>query len=327
MKKGKKDFRNKLFIKDLENITGIKAHTLRIWEQRYRIFTPHRTDTGIRYYDEDQLRLILNISILNNNGYKISRIAEMSVEEIREKCQQLSENKSKYDGQIQSLISTMMLFDEKEFNKILSINILKLGIEDTMTQIVFPFMEQIGLLWLSGSIHPAHEHFISNLIRQRLFVAIDNLSVRPGTEAKKFLVFVPTGESHDLSLLFANYVLRSRGHDVIYLGSQTPFEDLHKIFDVRRPDYILSIITSLNSNVSIQTFISNLGRHWKDCEILLSGAQIVNKKELRVPDNIRILNSPSDLFQFLNDLKDGLRLKTGLRSPLVKHNTPTNMGF
>jgi len=325
MKKGKKDFRNKLFIKDLENITGIKAHTIRIWEQRYHIFTPHRTDTGIRYYDEDQLRLILNISILNNNGFKISKIAEMSLEEIREKCQQLSENKSKYDGQIQALISTMMLFDEKEFNKILSINILKLGLEDTMIQIVFPFMEQIGLLWLSGSIHPAHEHFISNLIRQRLFVAIDNLSVRPNVDSKKFLVFVPTGESHDLSILFANYVLRSRGHEVIYLGSQTPFEDLYKIFDIRKPDFIFSIITSLNSNVSLQTFINNMGKNWKDTQILLSGAQVVNKKELKMPENIKILNSPDELMSFLSDIKENLKYKNTIKSFSQKQ--PTNNGF
>lgn len=326
MKKGKKDFRNKLFIKDLENITGIKAHTIRIWEQRYKIFEPHRTDTGIRYYDEEQLRLILNISILNNNGYKISKIAEMGLDEIREKCQQLSENKSKYDGQIQSLISTMMLFDEKEFNKILSINILKLGIEDTMTQIVFPFMEQIGLLWLSGSIHPAHEHFISNLIRQRLFVAIDNLSVRPGSESKKFLVFVPTGESHDLSILFANYVLRSRGHEVIYLGSQTPFEDLYKIFDIRKPDFIFSIITSLNSNVSVQTFINNLGKHWKDTQILLSGSQIANKKELKIPENVRILSSPDELMTFLVEIKDNLKYKNPIKG-FAPVDTPNKLGF
>lgn len=326
MKKGKKDFRNKLFIKDLENITGIKAHTIRIWEQRYKIFEPHRTDTGIRYYDEDQLRLILNISILNNNGFKISKIAEMGLEEIREKCQQLSENKSKYDGQIQSLISTMMMFDEKEFNKILSINILKLGLEDTMMQIIFPFMEQIGLLWLSGSIHPAHEHFISNLIRQRLFVAIDNLSVRPSPDSKKFLVFVPTGESHDLSILFANYVLRSRGHEVIYLGSQTPFEDLYKIFDIRKPDFIFSIITSLNSNVSIQTFINNLGKHWKDTQILLSGSQIANKKELKMADNIRVLGSPDELINFLVEIKENLKYKNSIKS-FSQKTEPNNMGF
>lgn len=314
MLKSKKDYRNKLFIKDLENITGIKAHTIRIWEQRYKIFEPHRTDTGIRYYDEQQLRLILNISILNNNGFKISKIAEMSLEEIYAKCQEFSENKSQYNGQIQSLISTMMLFDEKEFNKILSINILKIGLEDTMLQIVFPFMEQVGLLWLSGTIHPAHEHFISNLIRQRLFVAIDGLTVSLTKESRKFLVFVPTGESHDLSILFSNYVLRSRGHEVIYLGSQTPFEDLHDIFEMRKPDYIFSIITSLTSNVSVQTFINNLGKQWKDTEILISGSQVINKKELKIPSNFTILNSPSGLFKFLENIKEKSKYKDSIQS-------------
>ncbi len=314
MKKGKSEFRNKLFIKDLENITGIKAHTIRIWEQRYKLIEPHRTDTGIRYYDEDQLRLILNVSILNNNGFKISKIAEMSLEEIYDKCQQLSESVSKYDGQIQSLISSMMTFDEKEFNKILSINILKIGIEETMIQVVFPFMDQIGLLWLSGSIHPAHEHFISNLIRQRLHVAIDNLNYSVTSESRKFLVFVPTGENHDISIMFANYVLRSRGHEVIYLGTQTPFEDLYTIFDMRKPDFIFSIITALNSNVSIQTFINNLGKHWKDTEILLSGNQIINRKDLKIPENVNVLNSPMALFDFLDQLKDNLKYKKTIQN-------------
>jgi DNA-binding transcriptional MerR regulator/methylmalonyl-CoA mutase cobalamin-binding subunit len=314
VKKGKSEFRNKLFIKDLENITGIKAHTIRIWEQRYKLIEPHRTDTGIRYYDEDQLRLILNVSILNNNGFKISKIAEMSLEEIYDKCQQLSESVSKYDGQIQSLISTMMTFDEREFNKILSINILKMGIEETMIQVVFPFMDQIGLLWLSGSIHPAHEHFISNLIRQRLHVAIDNLNYSVTSESRKFLVFVPTGENHDISIMFANYVLRSRGHEVIYLGTQTPFEDLYTIFDMRKPDFIFSIITALNSNVSIQTFINSLGKHWKDTEILLSGNQIINRKDLKIPENVNVLNSPMALFDFLDQLKDNLKYKKTIQN-------------
>jgi DNA-binding transcriptional MerR regulator/methylmalonyl-CoA mutase cobalamin-binding subunit len=313
MKKGKSEFRNKLFIKDLENITGIKAHTIRIWEQRYNLLTPHRTDTGLRYYDENQLRLILNVSILNNNGFKISKIAEMSIDEIYETCQQLSESASKYDSQIQALVSTMLTFDEREFNKILSINILKMGVEETMLQIVFPFMDQIGLLWLSGSIHPAHEHFISNLIRQRLHVAIDSLNLSHGPEAKKFLVFVPTGENHDISIMFANYVLRSRGHEVIYLGTQTPFEDLYTIFEMRKPDFIFSIITALNSNVSIQTFINNLGKYWKDTQILLSGNQIINRKDLKMPENVKVLNSPKDLFVFLDELKDSLKYNLSIK--------------
>jgi len=249
----------------------------------------------------------------------------MSLDEIREKCQQLSENKSRYDGQIQALVSTMMMFDEKEFNKILSINVLKLGLEDTMIQIVFPFMEQIGLLWLSGSIHPAHEHFISNLIRQRLFVAIDNLSVRINNDSKKFLVFVPTGESHDLSILFANYVLRSRGHEVIYLGSQTPFEDLYKIFDVRKPDFIFSIITSLNSNVSIQTFIQQLAKNWSDTQILLSGSQILNKKDLKLADNIKIISSPEEFIHFLSDIRENLKYKNSIKN--FSQKSPVNKGF
>lgn len=314
MKKGKSEFKNKLFIKDIENISGIKAHTIRIWEQRYNFVTPHRTDTGIRYYDEDQLRLILNISILNSNGYKISKIAEMSIAEIHSKCMQFTEKSTEFDIQIQSMINSMMLFDEKEFNKIVSISILKIGIEDTMLQMVFPFMDRVGLMWLAGSIHPAHEHFISNLIRQCLHVAIDSLHYNFNPEAKKFLVFVPIGESHDISILFANYILRVRGHEVIYLGTQTPFEDLYTIFDVRKPDYIFSILTAVNNSVTIQAFINNLARYWKKTEIILSGKQVVGKVDLKIPENFHILNSPKDLFVFLDEIRDSLKFKPGIKS-------------
>lgn len=303
VKIGKDAVRDKFFIKDIENITGIKAHTIRIWEQRYSIITPKRTDTQIRYYDEEDLRFILNVSILNSNGYKISRIAKMSKEDVQRKCQAITEVNSKYDQQIQSLVAAMLAFDEKEFNKILAINILKLGLEETMIHIVFSFMEQVGILWLAGTIHPAHEHFISSLIRQRLFVSIDNLNGNVKENSKKFLLFVPTGESHDLGLLFANYLLRSRGHHVIYLGSSLPFEDLYKIFTLHKPDYIFSTITSLNSNVSIQGFINNMAKHWPETTILLTGAQVVKRKNLRLYPNIQIIDNPDNFLNFLKKLQ------------------------
>ncbi len=314
MKKGKSEYKNKLFIKDLENISGIKAHTIRIWEQRYKLFTPHRTDTGIRYYDEDQLRLILNIAVLNNNGYKISKIAEMETQEVHRLCTQLSEKSNIYDEQIQTMISSMMQFDEKEFRKVISISALKIGIEDTMLQMVFPFMDKIGLMWLAGSIHPAHEHFVSNLIRQFLHVAIDSMQDNITPYSKKFLVFVPVGENHDISIMFANYILRSKGHEVIYLGTQTPFEDLYTIFELRKPDFIFSILTAINSNVSVQTFINNLAKHWKKTEIILSGNQVVGRADLKIPENFHILKSPTELFDLLEEIRTNLKYNQGIKS-------------
>ena len=189
-KKSKKDYRDKYFIKDIENITGIKAYTLRIWEQRYGMLVPKRTETNIRYYEEDDLKYMMNIAILNANGIKISRIAQMDRDEVQSKTVSVSENNSGHQSQISTLTTAMFDFDEKEFNKTLSINILQSGMEQTTTQIIFPFLQHVGVLWLGGSIHIAHEHFITNLIKQRMFVAIDQVNIVPNSDAKKYLLFL-----------------------------------------------------------------------------------------------------------------------------------------
>jgi DNA-binding transcriptional MerR regulator len=293
-RKGKQHFRDKYFIKDIENITGIKSYTLRIWEQRYGILTPKRTETNIRYYEEDDLKYMLNVAILNNNGVKISKIAKMTRDEVQRRTMQVNETNSKYDGQIQALVSTMMAFDEREFNKILSINVLKLGMEETMTRIIFPFMEHIGLLWLGGSIHPAHEHFITNLIRQRLYVSIDQLSMNTQPGARKYLLFVPSGEPHDLSLLFANYLLRARGQYVIYLGTSTPLEDLSGIFRMHMPDFIFCSLTAANASMPTQVFIHAMSKSWPQTRILLTGQQVLKRKDLVFPSNVTAISNPEE---------------------------------
>jgi DNA-binding transcriptional MerR regulator len=150
-------------IKDLEQLSGIKAHTLRIWEQRYNLLCPKRTDTNIRYYDDQDLKLILNVALLNDNGFKISKIASMEPSEMREEVMKLTERTLTHDDQIHALTISMIEMDEDRFDKILSTNILKLGFEQTMMNIIYPFMSKIGVLWQTGAINPAQEHFISNL--------------------------------------------------------------------------------------------------------------------------------------------------------------------
>jgi len=160
-------------IKDLEHLTGIKAHTIRIWEQRYDILSPKRTDTNIRYYDSTDLKHMLNIALLNNNGYKISKIAKMSQEEVFEAVLQTIDKNNNYSDQINALTVAMIDLNEAQFEKIMSTNILQIGFEDTMLNIIYPFLTKIGFLWQIDSINPAQEHFMTNLIRQKLIVAID----------------------------------------------------------------------------------------------------------------------------------------------------------
>lgn len=282
-------------IKDIECITGIKAHTLRIWEQRYNLIVPKRTDTNIRYYDDDDLRFILNVSILNNYGIKISEIAKMSGDKIRETVLLVSEKNSPQSAQVKALISTMFSLDEQAFNNILSSNILKLGLEDTIIQVVFPFLHQIGVLWMTEAVHPAHEHFITNLIRQKLYVAIDAQTGKQSPDGKKFLLFLPEGETHEIGLLFANYFLRARGHKVVYLGQNLPYADLGKLFDFYEPDYVLSSITSAFAEQGVQGFINKLSKCWPDTTILLTGYLVLNNDCLCFPSNVEVLKDITQL--------------------------------
>jgi DNA-binding transcriptional MerR regulator len=298
-KKSKKDYRDKYFIKDIENITGIKAYTLRIWEQRYGMLVPKRTETNIRYYEEDDLKYMMNIAILNANGIKISRIAQMERDEVQRKTLSISENNSGQQSQISTLTSAMFDFDEREFNKTLSINILQLGMEQTTTQIIFPFLQHLGVMWLSGTIHIAHEHFITNLIKQRIFVAIDQLNIIPNANAKKFLLFLPNGENHELSLLLASYLLRANGKNVIYLGTSTPLEDLNKIHKLHNPDYVFCALTNPNSSMPVQVYLNTLSRSWPNTQILVTGSQVVKRRDLKIPDNCRVIADPTSFLHFL----------------------------
>jgi DNA-binding transcriptional MerR regulator len=300
-KKSKKDYRDKYFIKDIENITGIKAYTLRIWEQRYGMLVPKRTETNIRYYEEDDLKYMMNIAILNANGIKISRIAQMDREEVQQKTLSISENNSGHQSQISALSSAMFDFDEREFNKILSINILQLGMEQTTTNIIFPFLQHVGVLWLSGSIHIAHEHFITNLIKQRMFVAIDQLNILPSKDAKKYLLFLPNGENHELSLLFASYLLRANGKNVIYLGTSTPLDDLNKIHKLHNPDFVFCALTNSNAAMPVQVYLNTLSRSWPNTQILVTGPQIVKRRDLKIPSNCVVMNDPISFLRFLEN--------------------------
>ena len=162
-------------IKDLEKLSGIKAHTLRIWEKRYNLVEPKRTETNIRYYDDEDLKKVLNVALLNRNGLKISHIAGLKTEEINSKISDLSKGNQDSESVIDNLVISMIELDEKKFEKILSRTIMQAGFEETILYTIYPFFQKIGLLWQTGAINPAQEHFISNLVRQKLIVAIDGI--------------------------------------------------------------------------------------------------------------------------------------------------------
>ena len=288
-------------IKDLEQLSGIKAHTLRIWEQRHNLLNPKRTDTNIRFYDDEDLKLILNVAMLNNHGIKISKIAAMSVAEISEEIIRLTDQSVDHNDQIQALTICMIEMDEDRFEKILSTNIIKLGFEDTILKVVYPFLTRIGVLWLTGAITPAQEHFISNLIRQKLIVAIDG---EVGNSLGKiFMLFLPEGELHEISLLFSSYLIKKHGHKVIYLGQNTPNADLVSVYKMQKPDYLLTVITSSPPGEKVQEYINMLGSEFPNSKVFVSGLQ-ATEQTLTIPSNISILAYAKEIKTFLVQMEE-----------------------
>ncbi|MBE0662179.1 MAG: MerR family transcriptional regulator [Bacteroidales bacterium] len=286
-------------ITDLEKITGIKAHTIRIWEKRYRVVTPERTTTNIRYYSDNDLKRLLNISMLNRYGYRISSIVKMSTDELSKKVMDISESSNDYNLQIEHLIVSMMELNEEKFEKVLSNALIKLGFENAVTGIIYPFLEKVGILWLVGTINPAQEHFIVNLIRQKIIAAIDGLMVTPSPEAKKFILFLPPGELHELSLLFSWYMLKKHGHKVLYFGQSLPIEDLKKVSQIQAPDYMLTVITAAQTNEQYLYLINTLSRGLPDVVIFITGLQ-TREHLISLPENIILLENPSDIPDFIS---------------------------
>ena len=288
----------KFSIKDLEKLSGIKAHTLRIWEQRYGILKPKRTDTNIRSYNNDELKLLLNITLLYNNGYKISKIAAYKKEEITDEVNKIVSTQINPCEQIDGLIIAMVEMDEQRFEKIISTNILQNGFNQTIENVIYPFLKKIGVMWQTGCVNPAQEHFISNLIRQKLIVAIDGQIVKENAESKKFVLFLPELELHELSLLYFNYLLKSKGHNVTYLGQSVPMLDLQKVIEIIRPDYLVSVITQPQE--STEEYFNRLAKCFPKGRILISGCQVV-EKSIKTPKNISIFKNSDDLLSLLSN--------------------------
>ena len=219
-------------IRDLENISGIKAHTIRIWEKRYNLLSPERSKTNIRYYSHQNLQKLLNIVLLNNNNYKISKISKMSDELINITARDLALNTTINDDAINSLKLSMFKFDKISFNTAYNKLLDKKNFREIFKEVFIPFLEHLGLLWQTETILPVHEHFISNLITQKIQINTDVLNYTKILSDNVFILFLPENEIHELGLLYLNYELVLRGHRTIYLGQNLPLNNLNIFFDI-----------------------------------------------------------------------------------------------
>jgi DNA-binding transcriptional MerR regulator len=284
-------------IKDLENLSGIKAHTIRIWEQRYSFLKPSRTGTNIRVYSNDELKKLLNVALLNKFGFKISHIDKMNEGEINQKVLSLNQQEAMQDRIINVLIQNMIDLDVESFERVLDDFIIAKGIEKTISQIIFPFLEKIGILWLTNHIIPAQEHLVSNIIRQKLIVGIENVTSTIKIN-KSVLLFLPETEYHELSLLFINYMLKSRGVTTIYLGCSIPLRDVEYLVKLKKPDYIYTHLTSAGSRFNFHKFIDELSRRFSKTPVIISG-QLTNTYEKKIQPPIRFRKSYAEVMEFL----------------------------
>lgn len=282
----------KYSIKDLEQLSGIKAHTIRIWEKRYRLFEPERTPTNIRYYSDEDLKKLLNVSILNRNGIKISNIVSMDNHEICDRIIEISDSFHDFTNQIEQLTLAMIDFDEVRFERVLSSSVIKIGFDETVTKILYPFFERIGVLWQIGTVYPAQEHFVSNLIRQKLIIAIDGQVGNARVNAATFLLFLPANEWHELGLLFYNYIIRKSGHNIIYLGQSLPLEDLAEIQSKQRINFILTSFTTPISNKRYLETINQLSESFKEQKIYITGLQSIEHNKVTLPFNVELIQQP-----------------------------------
>ena len=287
-------------IRDLENLSGIKAHTIRIWEQRYSFLKPNRTSTNIRFYSNEELKKILNVALLNKFGFKISHIDKMNEGEICEKILSLNQMEAQHERIVNTLIQNMVDLDMKSFEEVLDSFIAARGIEKTISQIIFPYLEKIGILWLTNHINPAQEHLVSNIIRQKLIVGIQSIN-SPLKIDKTVLLFLPEGEYHELSLLFMNYLLKSKGVNTIYLGCSIPLIDVEYLVKLKKPDYLYAHLTTTGAKFNFERFIGLINKKFDGTPVIISG-QLTNSYEKKILPPIHFKKSYSEVMEFVSGL-------------------------
>jgi DNA-binding transcriptional MerR regulator len=278
-------------IKDIEVLTGIKAHTIRIWEKRYGILVPSRSETQIRTYSDKELAFLLNISLLNKSGHKISKIAKLENEEISKLVWNLKYSSS--DNSDDKLILALVELDETLFRDTLAILIKENGLELTFTNFIIPFLDRIGIMWLIGTINPAQEHFITNLIRQKVIGEIDKLPI-PDTKKDAVMLYLPEHEWHELSLLFYQFILRKKDVNTIYLGQSLPYDALMECIEKLKPKALMTSLLSSTDENFIENYFKNIEKDTNGIPVFAGGAQVMNY-ELKLPKTVKVIKSYLDL--------------------------------
>jgi DNA-binding transcriptional MerR regulator len=288
-------------IKDLEQISGIKAHTIRIWEQRYHFLQPQRTETNIRTYSGEELKTILNVSLLNKYGFKISHIDKMSLDQMEEKILTLNQFDAQKERVVNELIKDMVSLNMVNFERQLDLYIGQKGIDKTITEIIFLFLERVGILWVTNHINPAQEHLASNIIRQKIILGIEKLPKITQYHDKRIVLFLPEGEYHEIGILYVHFLLKQKGIYIDYLGTNTPILDLAYLATHQKIDYFYSHITSPAKSFKLNKFLEGITTQVNNVPVLISG-QLLQTYKGPLASNIQLLKSLADTTDFIASL-------------------------
>lgn len=286
-------------IKQLELVSGIKAHTIRMWERRYGLFSPHRTNTNIRRYNEQDVQLILNIALLLRNGYRISKLAAKIPEELNNLVLNISIKESPVkESDLEPFLLDLFSFNQQAFKSNLNKKIDELGLEVVFEKLILPLLERIGVLWQAGMIKPVHEHFVSNIIKHIIIVKYEMLK-EPKSKAKTILFFLPEGEYHEIGILMYAFIAKKMGLHTFYLGQSTPTKNLIEILRSVKPTIVFSAVSTSLPEFELEEIAKDIKKNFNSCSIYISGNKnIINR--MRIPKEVSIISS---INQFTHKIK------------------------
>jgi MerR family transcriptional regulator, light-induced transcriptional regulator len=283
-------------IKDIENLSGIKAHTIRIWEQRYGLCSSKRKESKHRYYDNEGLKQILRIAYLYQNGYKISKIAGLVPEQIVELASKKI-GKNEFDVFINQLVEASVDYDQPQFEKTLGIALTMMGLEKWITQIVYPFMDKIGLLWLTDHVLPAQEHFSSHIVQKKIIVATDKLPAIKTSKKERFLLFTPEREEHEIPLLIANYLLKKQGIKTVLFGKNVSLATLQYYCEHHPVSHIYFHLITNFTDCETHAYLLKLAKQFPEKKIIAAGP-LMKKISINLPRNVELIRSLQEMMDF-----------------------------
>ena len=297
--------KNSFTIKNLEHLSGIKAHTIRIWEKRYNLFEPQRTESNIRMYDLENLQKLLNVTLLYNNGYKISKIAALSQHEVTENVHNLTINKTADDWSIGLFKLAMINFDQRLFTKTFNELLDQFSFREVFKNVFIPLMNELGVLWQTNSISPSHEHFITSLVKQKIHSMCEALQLQETRRKdRRFVLYLPDNEIHELGLLYLQYEVLNCGFQCVFLGQSVPIASLKNLVDIGEPITFMSYFTIEPIQEKIDAYLNTFSSEIIEnieCDLWILGYQVQFIKE-ELPKKVRAFRSIDEVTDMLSHI-------------------------